>query len=134
VSRPLDTSAPSRFEGGSGKQPYERWLDRAESLLDRTATKTALASLIILSVLPLAHVLNVTANVALDLVFLAIFGVEFIARIGIAQRSQGFSRTEIALLAIDALSLLTFVIVPVHLLLDPIQGLAADSAPRSESG
>jgi len=64
--------------------------------------------------------------VTMDMAFLAIFGTEFAARLCIARRSQGFCRGEIALLAVDALALLTFVVVPVHLMLGGERG-AEDS-------
>lgn len=121
------TASPPR---DPGRRRGDRWLDAAGRLLDRTETRITLAALIIVSVLDMTPLLAdlglapataLWTLVTLDSVFLVIFGVELAARLGLARRSQGISRQEVALLVIDSVALLTFVVVPAHLLLDPSQ-------------
>lgn len=78
-------------------------LEVIERLLEQWQTRLFLASLIVLSLLPLPEIRR------LDLVFFFIFGVEFTVRLLVyRRRSEKLTRGEIAVLVADAVALISF--------------------------
>ncbi len=102
-------------EGGQrDSQRQKAALDAAERLLDSYWLRLALSLLIIVSVLPLAAQLTLFPDVAagrLDPFFLAIFGLEFAARLAVFVRKWRERRAgagELLLLLLDLLAVLSF--------------------------
>jgi hypothetical protein len=79
-----------------------RLLHFIEELLERSTVKFVLASLIVISVLPVEQARR------LDLIIFPIFLIEFAARLTVLKSNGPLSRMEVAILVTDALALLSF--------------------------
>lgn len=84
------------------KRSLDRVLDVGERLLERSEIKIVLASLIIVSVLPMPQ------PVWFDLTLLPIFALELALRFALLKRARRFNRDEKILLSLDFVALLTF--------------------------
>lgn len=92
-----------------------RKLDLVERILDRSGTRLVLASLVVLSVLPL------TAHPTLERILLPVFATEFFLRLALLRRSEKVTQNEVALLVADGIALLTFL---------PVEGVFDAAALR----
>jgi hypothetical protein len=90
-------------------------LDLLDHMIARWEVKLVLASLIVISLLPIPELRR------FDSVFLAIFGVELAIRLAVLARARAVTRNEVVVLVADAVALISFL---------PIGGLVGARALR----